>query len=135
MPVPTKPNEQRVRHEGDFTWEQFAKDCLLNKYVLVIGSEAILNRDVNPEAEGNCMKLLFDLVLRYKSEEDYPHLKKRFRSFTELVREYNYSNMRELVFNTISNTDFVQDFDDEIEPSLMRMLQTKCFRIVLANLH
>lgn len=133
MPVPTKPNEQRVRHEGDFTWEQFAKDCLLNKYVLVIGSEAILNRDVNPEAEGNSMKLLFDLVLRYKSEEDYLHLKKRFKSFTELVREYNYSNVRELVFDTVRSNDFVPCFDDEIEPSLMRMLQTKCFRIVLAT--
>lgn len=133
MPVPTKPNEQHVRHDGDFTWEQFAKDCLLNKYALVIGSEAILNRDVNPEAEGNSMKLLFDLVLRYKSEEDYLHLKKRFKSFTELVREYNYSNVRELVFDTVRSNDFVPCFDDEIEPSLMRMLQTKCFRIVLAT--
>ena len=140
MPVPTKPNEQRIRHDGDFTWEQFAKYCLLNKYVLVVGSEAILNRDVNPEAEGDSMKLLFDLVLRHRAEiavreeqveEEYIRLKRRYKSFTELVRELN--NVRELVVDTIRDNDFVSCFDDEIEPSLMRMLQTKCFRIVLAT--
>ncbi len=57
----TKPNEQRKRLDADFTWEQFAKDCVLNKYALVVGPEAILNRDVYPEAEGNSKKLLFDL--------------------------------------------------------------------------
>ena len=57
----TKPNEQRKRLDADFTWEQFAKDCVLNKYALVVGPEAILNRDVNPEAEGNSKKMLFDL--------------------------------------------------------------------------
>ena len=49
------------RLDADFTWEQFAKDCVLNEYALVVGPEAILNRDVNPEAEGNSKKLLFDL--------------------------------------------------------------------------
>ena len=57
----TKPNEQRKRLDADFTWEQFAKDCVLNKYALVVGPEAILNRDVNPEAEGNSKKMPLDL--------------------------------------------------------------------------
>ena len=83
MPIPTKPNEQRIRHDSDFTWQQFAKDCLLNKYALVVGNEAILNRDVNPEADGDSLKLLFDLTLRHKAamsalerqeEEEYRYL-------------------------------------------------------------
>ena len=61
MQETTKPNEQRKRLDADFTWEQFAKDCVLNKYALVVGPETILNRDVNPEAEGNSKKMLFDL--------------------------------------------------------------------------
>ncbi len=61
MQETTKPNEQHKRLDANFTWEQFAKDCVLNKYALVVGPEAILNRDINPEAEGNSKKLLFDL--------------------------------------------------------------------------
>ena len=61
MQETTKPNEQRKRLDANFTWEQFAKDCVLNEYALVVGPEAILNRDINPEAEGNSKKMLFDL--------------------------------------------------------------------------
>ena len=142
MPVPTKPNKQQIRRDSDFIWEQFAKDCVNNRYVLVIGSEAILNKNVNPEAEGNSMKLLFDLTLRYKAsldvgegneEEEFYRLKSRVKSFTELVRKYNYQYVRELVLDTIRNTDFEPCFDEEIEPSLMKLLQKQCFRIVLAT--
>ena len=40
MPVPTQPNEQRIRRDSDFIWEQFAKDCLLNKYVFIVCNDA-----------------------------------------------------------------------------------------------
>ena len=142
MPVPTKPNEQHIRHENDFTWEQFAKDCVLNKYALVIGPEAILNRDVNPEAKGNSKNLLFDLTLRHKAamdaregneDKEYQYLKNRVKDFTELVREYNYHNVREWVLETIRSNDFWPQFDKEIEPSLMQLLLTRCFRIVLST--
>lgn len=142
MPIPTKPNEQRIRHDSDFTWQQFAKDCLLNKYALVVGSEAVLNRDVNPEAGGDSLKLLFDLTLRHKAamsacegqeDEEYRYLKSRLKNFTELVREYNYHSVREWVLETVRNNDFWPCFDEEIEPSLMQLLQKRCFRIVLAT--
>ena len=143
MPVQTtKPNEQRIRCDNDFTWEQFAMDCILNKYALVVGPEAILNRNVNPEAEGNSKKLLFDITLRHKAamnaregceDSEYQHLKKRVKDFTELVREYNYHNVREWVLGTIRNNDFRPCFDEEIEPSLIQLLQTRCFRIVLTT--
>lgn len=142
MPVPTKPNEQRTRLDSDFTWEQFAKDCVLNKYALVVGPEAILNRNVNPEAEGNSKKLLFDLTLQHKAaldarkgcdNDEYQHLKRRVKNYTELVREYNYHKVREWVLETIRGNDFWPQFDEEIEPSLIQLLQTRCFRIVLST--
>ena len=142
MPVPTKPNEQRIRLDRDFTWEQFAKDCVLNKYALVVGPEAILNRNVNPEAGGNSKELLFDLTLRHKAamdaregyeEDEYQHLRSRVKNYTELVREYNYHSVREWVLDTVKSNDFWPQFDEEIEPSLMQLLQTRCFRIVLST--
>lgn len=142
MPVPTKPNERRIHRDGDFTWEQFAKDCVLNKYALVVGPEAILNRSSTLEGEGNSKELLFDLTLKYKAAKDaregydddeYQHLKKRVKDFTQLVREYNYHSVREWVLETIRSNDFWPCFDKEIEPSLMQLLQTRCFRIVLST--
>jgi len=140
MPVPTKPNEQRIRHDGDFTWEQFAKDCVLNKYVLVVGSEAVLNRDVNTDAKGNSQKLLFDLSLRQMATNgetfdkgEYIQLKEKFSSFTEMLRERNSHRVKESVLETIRNNNFEPCFNDEIEPSLMQLLQTRCFRVVLST--
>lgn len=143
MPIPTKPNERRNSRDSDFTWEQFAKDCLLNKYVLVVGSEAVLSESVNAEADGDSKKLLFDLTLRYKSalntlndideDKEYQHLKNRLKNFTELVREYNYHSVREWVFETVKGNEFLPLFDKEFEPSLMQILQTRCFRLVLST--
>lgn len=139
MPVTTKPNEQRNRGQGDFTWEQFAKDCVNNRYALVIGGEAVLNRNVNPEAEGNSQKLLFDLTLRQMAtkedfdEHKYLELKREFNNFTELIREHNNERVKDNVLKTLRNNDFFPLFDEEIEPSLMKLLQTRCFRIVLST--
>lgn len=143
MPVPTKPNEQRLRRDGDFSWQQFAKDCLLNKYVLVVGSSAILNRDVNPEAEGNSQRLLFDLTLKQLAlnsyapdkEEEYRRLRSLYHDFTQLFKESNVdkTKVKEAVRNAVRDNDFGPCFDDEIEPSLMQMLSTRCFRIVLST--
>ena len=138
MPIPTKPNEQRIRFDNDFTWEQFAKDCVLNKYALVVGPEAILNLEIG----GNSKKLLFDLTLQHKAamgaregceDDEYQYLKRRVKNFTELVREYNYHSVREWVLDTVKGNDFWPEFNKEIEPSLMHLLQTRCFRVVLST--
>lgn len=139
MPVTTKPNEQRNQEQIDFTWEQFAKDCVNNKYALVIGSEAVLNKNVNPEAEGNSLRLLYDLTLRQMAtkeefnEHKYFELKREFNNFTELIREHNNERVKENVLKALRNNDFFPLFDEEIEPSLMQLLQTRCFRIVLST--
>lgn len=62
MPIPTKPNEQRIRFDNDFTWEQFAKDCVLNKYALVVGPEAILNLEIGGNSR-NCSSISLHLGL------------------------------------------------------------------------
>lgn len=142
MPIPTKPNEQRIRNNNDFSRNRFASDCIRNKYALVIGSRAVLSRDTNPEAEGDSQKLLFDLTLRHKAaqdaregqeEDEYQRLRRRVSNFTDLANEYNYHSVREWVYESVSNNDFVPYFDSEIEPTLMKLLETKCFRVVITT--
>lgn len=136
MPVPTKPNEQRLRRDSDFTWEQFAKDCLLNKYVLVVGNEAILNRNVNPEAEGDSLKLLLGLAIQELAQSNAV-LDNRLdicTNFNDLFKlHYSKDSIKEAVLDAIGDNNFYPQFDDEIEPTLMQLLETRCFRVVITT--
>lgn len=136
MPVPTKPNEQRLRRDIDFTWDQFAKDCLLNKYVLVVGNEAMLNRNVNPETEGDSLKLLLELttheLTRLNAIPD--NRLDGCQSFNDLFKlNYSKDAIKEAVLNAIRYNDFYPQFNTEIEPSLMQLLETRCFRVVITT--
>ena len=141
MPVPTKPSEQRIRRYSDFTWEQFAKDCLLNKYVLVVGNEAVLNPNVNPEAEGDSLKLLLGLTIQELAQssnvvnkEEELHRASVCKSFNDLFKlNYSKDAVKEAVLNAIHYNDFYPQFDSEIEPSLMQLLETRCFRVVITT--
>ncbi|MCH5175215.1 MAG: hypothetical protein J1F40_04960 [Prevotellaceae bacterium] len=63
----TKPGISSV--ESQFNWDRFVKDCVNNKYVLVIGNEAVLNKDKNQEANGDSSKLLFNLTTKELKEK------------------------------------------------------------------
>ena len=43
----TKPNSESS--DIKFTWDNFARECINNNYTLVIGSEAVLNKEQNIE--------------------------------------------------------------------------------------
>lgn len=136
MPVPNKPNEQRLRRDSDFTWEQFAKDCLLNKYILVVGNEAVLNRNVNPEAEGDSLKLLLGLTIQDLAQSNaIPDNRLDIcTNFNDLFKlHYSKDSIKEAVLNAIGDNDFYPQFDTEIEPSLMQLLETRCFRVVITT--
>ena len=157
MPPITKPYEQRNLYSNEFSWEQFAKNCLLNKYALVIGSEAILNRDVFPEVEGDSMKLLFDKTLHLKAnidldeeygvktisgaciddkyqcliDDEYQRLKKRYTCFSQLDRKIK--NVKDLVWAASNEKLTAGNIDNIINPSLMALLRTKCFRVIITT--
>lgn len=110
MPVPTKPNEQRLRRDSDFNWEQFAKDCLLNKYVLVVSNEAVLNRNVNSEAEGDSLKLLLGLAIQELAQSN-TMLDNRLdicTNFNDLFKlHYSKDSIKEAVLDAIDNNLFI----------------------------
>ena len=143
MPIRTKPNSSPFQPYGDFTWPQFAKDCLLNKYVLVVGSEVVLNYGVNPEARGDSSHLLFDLTLQQLAEtspdgdkdKEYERLRGLYHSFPDLLRNHGFDRVKvkEATLDAVRNTDFRPCFQEEFEPSLLELLATKCFRIVLTT--
>lgn len=132
MPIKktTKPNEVRERdYNAGFQFDNFAKKCGENRYVLVIGPEAVLNMAENEEAHGDSQNLLFNLTVEYLQEHNIAV--RNYNNFTEL--SLGIANLHAKVLDTIGGLDFTTSFDQEIEPSLLKLLETKCFRLVLTT--
>lgn len=132
MPIKktTKPNEVRERdYNAGFQFDNFAKKCGENRYVLVIGPEAVLNMAENIEAHGDSQNLLFNLTVEYL--HDHGIAVGNNNNFTEL--SLDIANLHAKVLDTIDGLDFTASFDQEIEPSLLKLLKTKCFRLVLTT--
>lgn len=125
----TKPGTVAI--ERDFTWDRFVKDCANNKYVLVVGNEAVLNKDKNKDANGDSLKLLFDWTIEHLKETE-GIIDNTSINFTQLSRRIQHLHSK--VLDTLNEFNFeVNSVRKEIEPTLLNLLQTKCFRIVLTT--
>ncbi|MCH5310346.1 MAG: toll/interleukin-1 receptor domain-containing protein [Prevotella sp.] len=134
----TKPGIGSV--ESQFNWDRFVKDCVNNKYVLVIGNEAVLNKDKNQEANGDSSKLLFNLTTEELKEKGLTD--NTATNFTQLSR--NINNLRSTILETVQSyfkfednkefeDRFEREFHEELDPALLDLLKTKCFRVVLTT--
>ncbi len=122
-----KPTTMEVTNE--FNWNEFSEDCVASKYVLVVGSQAILNKEQNHKANGDSTQLLFnDTVdyLRNNGKRD-----ETATNFTQLGR--SFQELRQCVIDTIKPLDFKTDFETEIEPTLYKLVATKCFRVIITS--
>lgn len=125
----------------DFNWDIFCKNCLLNKYALVIGSEVIMNPNfTGSEINGNSLKYLFDITLRQLASEDtqpdieYKSLKSKYADFSALSRKF--ANIKPSVFIPAlkkQEDGFRSKFEKTIDPNLFALLKTNCFRLVLTT--
>lgn len=143
----TKPTDQKNQVTNNFSWEQFAKDCVFNKYILVIGGEAVLDKDKCEIYNGNSTELLLDQTLLKMAESEveegddsigddvngeYEHLKRKYKTFSSLVRKFNKYNVKTITRNVVKSQHFLS-FQSCVETTLVDLLQTKCFRVVLTT--
>ena len=122
-----KPNSAKETNE--FNWNEFSENCVAAKYVLVVGSQAILNKEYNVEAEGDSTQLLFNSTIEYLNENG--RRDDTANNFTTLG--HSFQNIRKWVLDSMKSLDFKADFESEIEPTLYDLIATKCFRIVITS--
>lgn len=100
------------------------------RYVLVLGSDIMLDKNHNPEADGDSTRFFLDKVMRSKNEEGicYPPA----ATFPELILNNALDSkvVRRWLLDQIATWEF--DLED-ITPDLLRLLSTKCFRVVLTT--
>lgn len=126
----TKPNTEESNY-NHFEWDRFTKDCIKSKYVLVIGDHAILNKnsqdDMIKKANGNSTQFLFNWTKDSIAET----VQDNSQNFTQFAN--NVHHLHSKVLDAIKDWDFKEQLEDEIEPTLKRLMETRCFRVVLTT--
>lgn len=100
-------------------------------YVLLLGSEVILDRDQLPTSSGNSSTFLLNNVI--ETQEDNGHILRRAGNFADLIVDNGLSieKVKEWILNEFKdNIDF--DIDD-VSPDLRKLLATRLFRVVLTT--
>lgn len=100
------------------------------QYVLVLGSDIMLDKNHNPEANGDSTRFFLDRVIKSRSEDGICY--SPVGTFPELIlnNALNSTEVRRWLFDQIATTEF--DLDD-ITPDLFRLISTRCFRVVLTT--
>lgn len=105
------------------------------EYVLVLGSEIMLDKNYNPEADGDSTKFFLERVMNSEGNKDASKTEKeeeKPKTFPEFIlrNALDSYEVRRWLFDQIATTEF--DLED-ITPDLLRLLSSKCFRVVLTT--
>ena len=106
--------------EAVFSLEQFINDVFNDKYILVVGSEVVLDKQVHPSGDVNQYILSVINAQLSRNYGDYNDLFSRIGSDIDPIR------------NLLTSNSFVYDIED-ISPELRAVMQTRLFRFVLTT--
>jgi len=111
-----------------FDFSDFASNALDGKYILVVGSSAILKKEL---FNGDSTNMLFDMALKVESGDDEETLRfyrEHYPSFTEWESATIQNDVSQ-VYNELLSLDL----SNCIEPTLQNLMETRLFRIVLTT--
>lgn len=119
-PIESKMYDISIPMELSFNREQFIEDVFNEEYILVVGSEVMMNKEV--EETGDVNKYLLRLVNR--------SLGQQYKDFNELALHSGQGF--DPIRNLLNHKDFTFD-PEEVSPELTGLLETKLFPIVLTT--
>ena len=119
-PLSTAPCRFDERSELEFNEQQFVEDIFNDDYVLVIGSEVILNKSIEPT--GDISQYIINTINASQG--------KQYKDFNDFEALTEYSP--DIIRNFLNNRDFHYDIDD-ISDELRNLIETKVFRFVLTT--
>lgn len=98
---------------------------------MVLGSEIMLDKNHNVEAEGDSTKFFLNQILASKNEEGVKYSTEGTFSDLILKNALNSTDVRRWLFDKLATTAF--DLED-LTPDLLKLLSTKFFRVVLTTI-
>lgn len=105
--------------EVGFDEQQFIETIFQDEYILVIGSEVILNKEV--DSSGDISQYILNVINGSN---------KNYKDFNEL--ESNSDNNIDVIRNLLNSKEFCYDIDD-ISSELRDLLEMKVFRFILTT--
>jgi len=123
MPLKPKDSDKSFNfnlREVSFDKEQFVEDVFNHKYILVVGSEVIMNKEEEPSGDVN------QYILRYINEREGL----RCKDLNELA--YHEGRGRDPIRDLLNSRDASFAIED-IAPELRHFMEIKLFPIVLTT--
>ena len=120
-----------------FGKEQFISDVCNDKYILIVGSEVILNKEVFKEEEGDINKYILD-TLNIQLKTTYPTLNAFISSRPSYSTGEDLSGadmIRNLVLPEMEVDGSISNFidTDDLAPELDLLLRSEMFRFVMTT--
>lgn len=132
--IPKTPKEKNLSVANiPFDWTDFVSSIIQGEYVLLLGSEVMLQKEYG---NGDAAKDILATILDDLKDEGLLGRDKSFSSFTELARGTGRSdaNIRELIIKTLIGENPTYDCStDAISPELKNLIRTKFFRFVMTT--
>lgn len=125
----SKPNDVRSSQSGIFNWDTFIHNVTNGSYVLVLGCEIMLSKTAVEGCEGNSKKLIFDDVKELLIEENILSGANTATDFTQLA--YHIKDIDRYIRESVNER--LNYPVEEMEPLLVKLMQTKLFRLVLTT--
>lgn len=112
-------------------FEDVVDDICKGQYVLVLGSDVMLDTNINEKAEGDSIKFFLNQVVESRRNEDgiiYPTA----NTFSDFIisNGLNPTEVRRWLFNEIATIEFDKE---DLTPDLVKLLKSKCFRVVFTT--
>lgn len=102
------------------------EDICKGEYVLVLGSDIMLDKNLNVEASGDSTRFFLERVIASR-ENCIPA--ETFPDFI-IKNSYRPNDVRRWLIDEIGSIEFEKE---DLTPDLIRLLATKCFRVVLTT--
>ena len=127
--IKRKPGDMNRQQSDRFNWETFIHNVTNGNYVLLLGSEVMLKKDLGDDSCGDSQRAMFNAVRSVLVEENVLSENNTADNFTELSDTIR--NVGTVIRETI---DERYDFSiDDLEPGLVRLMKTGLFRVVLTT--
>lgn len=134
MPRITKPTDRLdafINVDSPLSWRDFVKDIIMGKYVLLVGSEVVLQKEYS---NGDSNKDILDSVITSLKESDCLGRNFVSDSFTEFELKSQRRDVKQLIVNEMLGSNAVyQCSTDVVSVELKNLLRTKFFRIVMTT--
>ncbi len=102
------------------------EDICKGEYVLVLGSDIMLDKSLNPEANGDSTRFFLERII-----ETRPH-SQHAETLSEFIIKNSYrpEDVREWLIRQIGSIEFERE---DLTPDLLKLMATKCFRMVITT--